>query len=145
MDAKSLLPCLRRAELRLVYSFVRSFVIAQGCFRDMDAIAGWGSFSNEQKQGALEDAAKRKEEHERLYSRATRLVNTATSTAASLVSKMEQRPPPKKKQEKKLPVENDRFTKTGSGQMQGSFGIELKGGVRFWMRKATSPVRNRSF
>jgi hypothetical protein len=65
----------------------------------MDAIAGWGSFSNEQKQGALEDAAKRKEEHERLYSRATRLVNTATSTAASLVSKMEQRPPPKKKEE----------------------------------------------
>jgi hypothetical protein len=60
----------------------------------MDAIAGWGSFSNEQKQGALEDAAKRKEEHERLYSRATRLVNTATSTAASLVSKMEQRFPP---------------------------------------------------
>lgn len=115
----------------------------------MDAIAGWGSFSNEQKQGALEDAAKRKEEHERLYSRATRLVNTATSTAASLVSKMEQRPPPQKKRrrrrKKKLPVENDRFTKTGSGQMQGSFGIELKGGVRFWMRKATSPVRNRSF
>ena len=67
----------------------------------MDAIAGWGSFSNEQKQGALEDAAKRKEEHERLYSRATRLVNTATSTAASLVSKMEQRPPPQKKQTRK--------------------------------------------
>lgn len=66
----------------------------------MDAIAGWGSFSNEQKQGALEDAAKRKEEHERLYSRATRLVNTATSTAASLVSKMEQRPPPQKEKKR---------------------------------------------
>ena len=83
-----LLLCLFRAELRLVCSVV--IVIAQGCFRDMDAIAGWGSFSNEQKQAALEDAAKRKEEHERLYSMATRLVNTATSTAASLVSKMEQ-------------------------------------------------------
>lgn len=50
-----------------------------GCFRDMDAIGGWSSFSNDQKRLALEDAAKRKEEHERIYMRATRLVNAATA------------------------------------------------------------------
>ena len=50
-----------------------------GCFRDMDAIGGWSSFDNDQKRTALEAAAKRKVEHERLYMVATRLVNAATA------------------------------------------------------------------
>ena len=47
----------------------------------MDAIAGWNSFDNTQKQAALEDAAKRKEKHERLYARAARAVDGAASLA----------------------------------------------------------------
>ena len=54
---------------------------AQGCFRDMDAIAGWNSFDKAQKQAALESAAKRKEEHERLYARAARAIDSAASVA----------------------------------------------------------------
>jgi hypothetical protein len=47
----------------------------------MDAIAGWNSFDNAQKQAALEAAAKRKEEHELLYARAARVVDSAASLA----------------------------------------------------------------
>eukprot|EP01043_Picozoa_sp_COSAG02_P113892 COSAG02_NODE_50159_length_322_cov_0.883408_1_plen_44_part_10 len=43
----------------------------------MDAIAGWNSFDNAQKKAALEAAAKRKVEHERLYARAARAVDSA--------------------------------------------------------------------
>jgi predicted Fe-S protein YdhL (DUF1289 family) len=50
-----------------------------GCFRDMAAIGGWGSFDNDQKRQALADAAKRKEHHERLHMRATRLMNAAAA------------------------------------------------------------------
>ena len=47
----------------------------------MDAIAGWNSFDNAQKKAALEAAAKRKVEHERLYARAARAVDSAASLA----------------------------------------------------------------
>ena len=47
----------------------------------MDAIAGWNFFDTAKKKAVLEAAAKRKVEHERLYARAARAVDSAASLA----------------------------------------------------------------
>ena len=67
----------------------------QGCFRDMDAISGWNSFDNAQKKAALEAAAERKKEHERLETRAARVVDSATALANT---------PPRKVVSSKRPI-----------------------------------------